>query len=62
MVTPEEIEKEINDNLERYVDSLEPKTHCCECERGELHTVHIQYDNCKCRKPYKYRRFLDEDG
>jgi len=34
--------------LEEYAKSLEPKTHCCECKRGERHTVCIQYPNCDC--------------
>ena len=37
-------------------DSLEPKTHCCECTPGEhfeRHLVHIQYPDCNCN-PEKY--------
>ncbi|KKN76311.1 hypothetical protein LCGC14_0371630 [marine sediment metagenome] len=43
----------IEKKLEAMADSLEPKTHCCECTPGEhfeRHMVHIQYPDCTCDK------------
>jgi len=45
---------EIEEYLIALADSLEPATHCCECERGERHGVHIQYPRCACPTPYRY--------
>lgn len=42
--------------LEKLVEDLEPKTHCCECTPGkhyQPHSIHIQYPNCDC-DPKKY--------
>lgn len=49
---------EENDKVEEYLvelaESLEPKTHCCECTPGvnqDLpHFVHIQYIDCLCKE------------
>lgn len=45
------------DDIEGYLkhlsDSVEPKTHCCECTPGdhfERHVVHIQYPDCSCKE------------
>ncbi len=46
-----------NKFLNDFADSLEPKTHCCECTPGkyyQVHRIHIQYPNCNCN-PKFYR-------
>jgi len=47
-------ENNVNDYLAGLAESLEPKTHCCECTVGDHydvpHFVHIQYVNCNCKK------------
>lgn len=43
----------IEEYLINMADSLEPTTHCCECTPGshfEKHMVHIQYQDCTCKK------------
>ncbi len=43
--------------LKSVADSLEPRSHCCECTPGdhfERHMVHIQYPDCNC-DPRKYK-------
>jgi len=52
----ENIESEIDKCLDKLVNGLEPKTHCCECTPGdhyERHVIHIQYPECDC-VPEKY--------
>ena len=41
-----------DEELEKEAMELEPKDHCCECERKIPHRVCIQYPNCDCKRGY----------
>lgn len=47
-------EKKIELLCKKQNEDLEPKSHCCECTKGDnydpFHQIHIQYKNCNCKK------------
>lgn len=55
----------IEDLLENQSKELEPKTHCCECSKGDhfdpRHLVHIQYPKCNCKNS-RLKADAIEDG